>query len=121
MELLTILYITLTILLVIIAYRFLLKRWSKNRVPTEEYCVLYSTETYQVNGEVEFYFQCPELIHVSFCIWSADNLVVELASKEFKPGGHIIRYDTKQLENGGYTFGIVTEKQKTIKKFGVKN
>jgi hypothetical protein len=121
MELLTILYITLTILLVIIAYRFLLKRWSKNRVPTEEYCVLYSTETYQVSGEVEFYFQCPELIHVSFYIWSADEIVAELASKEFNSGGHILRYDTNQLENGGYTFGIITEKQKTIKKFGIKN
>jgi hypothetical protein len=38
-----------------------------------------------------------------------------------RSGGHILRYDTTQLENGGYTFGLVTQKQKTIKKFGVKN
>ena len=121
MELLTILYIILSILLIIIAYRFLLKRWSKNRVPTEAYCVLYSTETYEVAGEVEFYFQCPDTISVSFYIWSNDKVVAELASKVFKRGGHILRYNTNQLENGGYTFGIVTEKQKTIKKFAIKN
>ena len=50
-----------------------------------------------------------------------DKIVVELANKEFDSGGHILRYDTRQLENGGYTFGLVTKKQKTIKKFGVKN
>ena len=121
MELISILYITLIILLIIIAYRFLIRRLSNNRVRLEEFCTLYSTETYEVKGEVEFYFQCPEAIDVHFCIWSNDKIVVELANKEFDSGGHILRYDTRQLENGGYTFGLVTKKQKTIKKFGVKN
>ena len=121
MELISILYITLLILLIIIAYRFLIRRLSNDRVRLEEFCTLYSTETYEVNGEVEFYFQCPEAIDVHFCIWSNDKIVVELANKEFDSGGHILRYDTRQLENGGYTFGLVTKKQKTIKKFGVKN
>ena len=121
MELISILYITLLILLIIIAYRFLIRRLSNDRVRLEEFCTLYSTETYEVKGEVEFYFQCPEAIDVHFCIWSNDKIVVELANKEFDSGGHILRYDTRQLENGGYTFGLVTKKQKTIKKFGVKN
>jgi|TARA_B100001063_G_scaffold167753_1_gene156798 hypothetical protein len=121
MELISILYITLIILLIIIAYRFLIRRLSNDRVRLEEFCTLYSTETYEVKGEVEFYFQCPEAIDVHFCIWSNDKIVVELANKEFDSGGHILRYDTRQLENGGYTFGLVTKKQKTIKKFGVKN
>ena len=121
MELISIFYITLFILLIIIAYRFLIRRLSNDRVRLEEFCTLYSTETYEVNGEVEFYFQCPETIDVHFCIWSNDKIIVELANKEFGSGGHILRYDTKQLENGGYTFGLVTKKQKTIKKFGVKN
>ena len=121
MELISILYITLIILLIIIAYRFLIRRLSNDRVRLEEFCTLYSTETYEVKGEVEFYFQCPEAIDVHFCIWSNDKIVVEIANKEFDSGGHILRYDTRQLENGGYTFGLVTKKQKTIKKFGVKN
>lgn len=121
MELISILYITLFILLIIIAYRFLIRRLSNDRIRLEEFCTLYSTETYEVKGEVEFYFQCPEAIDVHFCIWSNDKIVVELANKEFDSGGHILRYDTRQLENGGYTFGLVTKKQKTIKKFGVKN
>tara|TARA_B110000046_G_scaffold64168_1_gene71660 strand:+ start:423 stop:788 length:366 start_codon:yes stop_codon:yes gene_type:complete len=121
MNLLDILWISLIILLIIISYQILIKRLSRNRVRTEEYCTLYSTETYEVKGEVEFYFQCPAPIDVQFCIWSGEEIIVELASKKFESGGHILRYDSKQLSNGGYTFGIVTEKQKTIKKFGVRN
>lgn len=117
----TILSVSLFILALIIAYKLLIRRLSKNRVPTEEFCTLYSTETYEVCGEVEFYFQCPDPIDVQFCIWSGENIVSELASKRFGSGGHILRYDTTTLSNGGYTFGIVTKKQKTIKKFGVKN
>ena len=66
-------------------------------MPTEAYCVLYSTETYEVAGEVEFYFQCQDTISVSFYIWSNDKVVAELASKVFKLGGHILRYNTNQL------------------------
>ena len=117
MELISILYITLFILLMIIAYRLLIRKLSKGRVRLEDFCTLYSTETYEVKGEVE----CPKPINVQFCIWSNDEIVVELANKEFDSGGHILRYDSSQLENGGYTFGLVTEKQKTVKKFGVKN
>ena len=101
----------------IIAYRLLIRKLSKGRVRLEDFCTLYSTETYEVKGEVE----CPKPINVQFCIWSNDEIVVELANKEFDSGGHILRYDSSQLENGGYTFGLVTEKQKTVKKFGVKN
>ena len=121
MNLLDILSITLVILLIIITYRILIKRLSRNRVRTEEYCTLYNTESYEVNGKIEFYFQCPAPIEVQFCIWSNEEIIVELASRKFEKGGHILRYDSTQLQNGGYTFGIVTEKQKTIKKFGVKN
>tara|TARA_B100001109_G_scaffold253777_1_gene252107 strand:+ start:366 stop:731 length:366 start_codon:yes stop_codon:yes gene_type:complete len=121
MEPISILYITLFILLMIIAYRLLIRKLSKGRVRLEDFCTLYSTETYEVKGEVEFYFQCPKPINVQFCIWSNDEIVVELANKEFDSGGHILRYDSTQLDNGGYTFGLVTEKQKTVKKFGVKN
>ena len=44
------LIVSLIILTLIIAYKLLLKRLSKGRVDANEYCVLYSTETFAVKG-----------------------------------------------------------------------
>ena len=121
MDIITLLSISLLIIVIIISYRLLIRRLSRNRVPREDFCTLYSSETYEVSGEVEFYFQCPEPIDVQICIWSGEDVLAELASKKFDSGGHILRYDTSFLSNGGYTFGLVTHKQKTVKKFGIRN
>ena len=112
---------SLIVLTVIIAYRLFLKRLSKGRVDANEYCILYSTETFTVNGEVEFYFQCPRPMHVDFKIWTLKEDETIVASDHYVKGGHIIRYDTKLLNNGIYTFGIETDSQKTVKKFEIKN
>ena len=116
-----VLVVSLIVLALIIAYKFLLKRLSKGRVDAKEYCVLYSTETFQVQGEVEFYFQCPRPMHVDFKIWTMDEKETVIASKDFDTGGHIIRYDTNLMSNAIYTFGIETDSQKTVKKFEIKN
>ncbi len=115
------LIVSLIILTLIIAYKLLLKRLSKGRVDANEYCVLYSTETFAVKGEVEFYFQCPRPLEVDFKIWGLNEKELFLVSKQYDKGGHIIRYDTSKLENGVYTFGIETESQKTVKKFKIDN
>jgi hypothetical protein len=116
-----VLLISLIVILLIIGYQKFIKVLSKNQINREDFCVLYSTETYQVNGEVEFYFQCPRPMQVDFKIWSSEDEESVLASKEYAKGGHIIRYDTNILKNGVYTFGIETPDQKTIKKFKIKN
>lgn len=114
-------FITLGILVVIILYRFLLKRLSRGRVRQEEYCVLYSLETNPASGEIEFYFVTPAARVITFSIWKLDEKVRELASKEFSKGGHIIRFNSNELENGEYFFGIETSNQKTIKRFEIRN
>lgn len=112
---------SLIVLAVIIAYKLFLKRLSKGRVDANEYCVLYTTETFAVNGEVEFYFQCPRPMNVDFKIWTLKDEETMVASDHYAEGGHIIRYDTNLLSNGIYTFGIETDSQKTVKKFEIKN
>lgn len=116
-----VLVVSLIILAIIIAYKLLLKRLSKGRVDSNDYCVLYSTESFKVKGEVEFYFQCPKSMHVDFKIWTLSEEETIIASEDYDKGGHIIRYDTNSLANGIYTFGIETESQKTVKKFEIDN
>lgn len=116
-----VLVISLIVVLVIIGYQKFIKILSSNHINKDKYCVLYSTETFEVSGEVEFYFQCPRKIPVAFKIWSLDDEEMFTESKEFSKGGHIIRYDSKLLQNGLYTFGIETSDQKTVKKFQIKN
>ena len=116
-----VLVISLIVIMIIIGYQKFIKILSKNHIKKEEYCVLYNTETFEVSGEVEFYFQCPHAMNVAFKIWSNEDKETIIESKEFSKGGHIIRYDSKLLSNGVYTFGIETFNQKTVKKFAIKN
>lgn len=115
------LIITLLILVAIIAYRYLLKYLSKGRVDQALFCELYSLDHDPASGEVSFYFVCPELTLLSFKIWDANQVVRELTNKEYPQGGHLSRFQTSELPNGTYFFGIETSKQKTQKRFNIQN
>jgi hypothetical protein len=115
------LVISLIIVVVIILYRLLLKRLSKDKVNMESFCTLYSLEKNPVSGEVEFYFVSPDMIKVEFSIWRENEKVLELRNDYYKQGGHIIRFDSQSLPNGEYFFGLVTSKQRTVKRFKIQN
>lgn len=115
------LIVTLLILVAIIAYRFLLRYLSKGGVNQAVYCELYSLDHDPASGEVSFYFVCPELTHVTFNIWDSDLIVRQLTDKEYEQGGHLLKFQTSDLPNGTYYFGIVTTKQKTQKRFRIEN
>lgn len=115
------LVITLLILLAIIAYRYLLKYLSKGNVNQALFCELYSLDHEPAMGEVSFYFVCPEMTFVTFCIWKGDEVIKQLTSKEYEKGGHLLKFQTSEIENGVYYFGIETAKQKTQKRFTVQN
>jgi hypothetical protein len=120
-NLINFLFITLFIILGIVLYRLLLKRLSKGKVDMDSFCTLYSLERNPVSGEVEFYFVSPDMIKVEFSIWSENEKVQELKNDYFKKGGHIVRFDSTSLPNGEYFFGLVTSKQRTIKRFKIQN
>ncbi|MBM3186827.1 MAG: hypothetical protein FJZ67_11065 [Bacteroidetes bacterium] len=120
-RLLDFLVITLFIVIGIILYRLLLRRLSKGKVDMESFCTLYSLEKNPVSGEVEFYFVSPDMIKVEFSIWKENDKVVELKNDYFKKGGHIVRFDSTTLPDGEYFFGLVTSKQRTIKRFKIQN
>jgi hypothetical protein len=120
-KLIDFLFITLFIIVGIILYRLLLKKLSKGKIDMDSFCTLYSLEKNPVSGEVEFYFVSPDMIKVEFSIWRENEKVVELKNDYFKKGGHIIRFDSLTVPNGEYFFGIVTSKQRTIKRFEILN
>ncbi|MFM7682992.1 MAG: hypothetical protein ACKO7P_09620 [Bacteroidota bacterium] len=120
-RLLDFLVITLFIVIGIILYRLLLRRLSKGKVDMESFCTLYSLEKNPVSGEVEFYFVSPDMIKVEFSIWKENDKVIELKNDYFKKGGHIVRFDSTTLPDGEYFFGLVTSKQRTIKRFKIQN
>jgi hypothetical protein len=112
---------TLIILVAIIAYRFLLRYLSKGNVDQAQFCELYSIDHEPASGEVSFYFVCPNTIHVTFQIWKADEVVLQLTAKEYEQGGHLLKFQTTELPNGTYYFGIETSKQKSQKRFTIQN
>jgi hypothetical protein len=112
---------TLIILVAIIAYRFLLRYLSKGNVDQAQFCELYSLDHDPASGEVSFYFVCPNMTHVAFNIWKADQVVLQLTNKEYEQGGHLLKFQTSELPNGTYYFGIETSKQKSQKRFTIQN
>jgi hypothetical protein len=112
---------TLIILVAIIAYRFLLRYLSKGSVDQALYCELYSLDLDPACGEISFYFVCPKMTHVTFNIWKTDQVVLQLTNKEYEKGGHLLKFQTSELPNDTYYFGIETSKQKTQKRFTILN
>ena len=120
-KIVNVMVVTFGILMSFVLYRLLLKRLNKGSVNQALYCTQYSLDKNPAEGEVEFYFITPETMHVAFCIWQNDQKMLDIRNEEFSKGGHIVRFDTNQLENGEYFFGIETKGQKTIKRFTIKN
>jgi hypothetical protein len=116
------LWVSLGLLVVVVLYRRILSHLQKGRAVPEDYCVLYSLEVDPVKGEIEFYFTTKTKRNIIFQLLNDDLSVLKiLYDKETKEGGQIIRFDSSTIENGNYYFQIVTENQKTMKKFSVLN
>ena len=115
------LFISLLILLAIIAYRALLRRFQRGQVKHKDYCELYTLDQEPAQGDLAFYFVCPELTTVQFSIWQNNVEVQQLAHSTFEKGGHILRFDSKGLANGVYYYGIKTADQETKKRMTISN
>jgi len=119
---LSILIITLAILILVIAYKKLLRYLGKSAIITEDYCVLYSLENQPSNGDIEIYFTSN---HKRLCKIELLNLDLSHHSVIFEneviEGGNIVRFDTKSVVNGVYFYQLSTENQKTSKKFEILN
>ena len=109
------------IVMAIILYRRLLRRMSKGNINQNDYCVLISLEQNPASGEIPFYFTLEKEQTVSLFIEHEDKSSVLVVEKTYKPGGHIVRYDSKHLADGFYYYILKTELQETKKKFTIQN
>lgn len=116
------LWVSLGLIIVVAIYKKVLSRLQRGRAIPEDYCVLYSLEENPAKGEIEFYFTTKTKRNVIFQLLNDDLSVFKiLYDKETKEGGQIVRFDSTTIENGDYYFQIITENQKTMKKFSVLN
>jgi hypothetical protein len=117
-----VLYTSLAVLILVIAYKKLLKYLGKGAVPIEDYCVLYGLETHPAKGEVEFYFTTNRKREIILELLNDDlSTYLNIQEKEVNEGGNIIRFDTKTIPNGTYFYQLRTENQKTMKRFSIEN
>lgn len=117
-----ILWVSLTILLLIICYKLLLRFMNRGAVNQADFCELYSLEIEPASGVLPFYFTSDKVKHYRLLILDGDmNEILEIENKECKIGGNIIRFDSNELNNGEYFYCLKTDNQKVVKKMQVKN
>ena len=120
--LLGVLFVTLSLLVLIIAYRKLLAYLGKGQPVSEDYCTLYSLEEDPAKGEIEIYFTSEVKKKVVLELLDHKGGVLQVIKEgEFASGGHIVRLETGNLANGSYGYQLRTENQKTFKRFRIQN
>lgn len=117
-----ILLTSITLLILVIAYKKLLAYFGKGNPKKEDYCVLYSLEGDVASGEIEIYFTTEIPKSVTIELLNEDfSLNKEITQRDVTQGGHIVRFDSRVLENGHYYYCLRTDNQKTMKKMRVEN
>lgn len=105
-----------------IAYKSVIRRFSKGSLKKEDYALLFDLENKAQSGEVEFYFTIEQNKKVVFSILNAKMEAIRiLQDKEFSSGGHIVRFDSRDLDTGTYFYCLETDNQKTMKKMFVQH
>ena len=115
-------FVSIVLIIGLLVYRNLIRKIKKEGVNLVDYCVLYSFEKDIQTGDLDFYFTNDKKKTVLFQILSETNEVLHtLSEKEYNPGGHILRFDSKLLQNGVYFYQLKTENQETKKRMIISN
>jgi len=113
-----ILYVSLALLVIIIAYRQLLKYLGKGGPVKEKYMVLYSVERDDDSGEYNFYFTSEEPKEYEFMLLNEEmKLVSVIASGTSSAGGNIVRMSPDKKTEEIAFYCLQTGNQKTMKRF----
>lgn len=116
------LYVSLVLLVLIILYRFVLRRFSKGAIDTANYCELFTVEMDPAHGEIPFYFTSQTERKVKLSLLNDKmELIQVLKDFECTKGGNIIRFDSTSVANGNYFYELETENQKVMKKLVILN
>ena len=121
-KVLTTIIVLIAIRLLYLTYKSIIRRLSKGTLKKEDYALLFDLESRTQSGEVEFYFTVEEQKVVVFSILNEKMETIKvLQEKEYPSGGHIVRFDSGELEDGVYFYCLQTDNQKTMKKMFVQH
>jgi hypothetical protein len=116
------LYVSLVIIILILIYKKILMNINREEPSKKLYCEMVFLENDIAKGMVEFYFTNLEKKEIRFEILNKEYETVSiLAEKEFEPGQHIFRFDSKAVANGNYYYQLKTDNQQTMRKMVVSN
>jgi hypothetical protein len=115
------LYVTLGILVLIIAYRILLRFLSRKVIKPQNFCTLYDVEFPTSSGEVAFYFTTSTQREVHLFLKHSDGTIYDVAKHSFDEGGHICRFNSTTIPNGYYFYVLKTSNQEISKRIEIKN
>jgi hypothetical protein len=121
-KVLTTIIVLIAIRLLYLTYKSIIRRLSKGALKKEDYALLFDLESKTQSGVVEFYFTIEETKQVVFSILNAKMEAIKVLQDQAYPsGGHIVRFDSRELENGVYFYCLQTDNQKTMKKMLVQH
>jgi hypothetical protein len=110
--------------LLYVAYKKVLNLIATGKVKnvSVKYAELFDVNPPYAKGEIQFGFKLPEKMEVKFRIVNRDDdLIKELKKGELEEGVYPILFDTNSIADGEYYYQIITDFQKTSKKFFVVN
>lgn len=120
--LLGVLYLTLGIIVIVIAYRMYQKNYGKGRKSTAVYFKPDPLKNRLIIGHFESYLELDEPTQVK--VFLADlqgnekHIIIE---KEFKKGITPISFDSSKFEDGEYFYTIISNDMKSEKKIKLQN
>lgn len=115
-------WVLLVLIAFFILYRFLLAYLKRGTIDTKDFVELAATPEDKVQGEIQFFIKVHRSKTVKFRIYAkATDIEKKLVDKELSAGGHVINFDTTEVENGFYFYEVRTDNQKTTKLLEVCN
>jgi hypothetical protein len=114
--------VTLGLLVLFILYKKMVAYVNRGEPIRKEYAVLYPVEQNPASGEVTIYFTCEKSKEIYIDLLDDNmNFIKELFHKECEEGGHIVRFNSEDYDNGNYYYCLKSENQKTMKKITFLN
>lgn len=113
-------WFSLFVILVLIGYRMLLRRFKQNIISKEDFVSLYPVQN--GSGEIQFLFEAIKPGSGTLKLFPKDGgEEIVLFDGEYTAGNTIIRFDTRKLSNGPYFYELKTEFQKSSKLLEIRN
>jgi hypothetical protein len=114
--------VSLAVLVIIIAYRKLLRYLGKGHPPKEDYAVLYSIEMQPAMGVIDLYYELKVDKEIEIHLLDINMKDFMMIDKRMATkGGNKVLFDTTKVLSGNYYFELRSDNQKTMKKIRVEN